>query len=206
MVVTNNYFTPNAIELAKANNVELWDRKTLIEKAILSVNPDFNISFTQNTQDYKNNALYNISVADELLPEAINLVIEEEQASISLLQRKLSIEYTRAARLIDEMEERGIVGGYEGSKPRKVLINKDELLTNSNKNYKNLELQTNSKTKLSLKHKTFRLFISLLIMVTTWFIAALTIENALAGSLTFIALIFVSFLLGNWITQKLFIK
>lgn len=64
---------------------------------------------------------------DELLPDAINLVIEEEQASISLLQRKLRIGYARAARLIDEMEERGIVGGYEGSKPRKVLIDKENL-------------------------------------------------------------------------------
>ncbi|MCR2042716.1 DNA translocase FtsK 4TM domain-containing protein [Anaerosalibacter massiliensis] len=62
---------------------------------------------------------------DELLPEAINLVIEEDQASISLLQRKLRIGYARAARLIDEMEERGIVGGHEGSKPRKVLIDKE---------------------------------------------------------------------------------
>lgn len=64
---------------------------------------------------------------DKLLPEAISLVVEEGQASISLLQRKLKIGYARAARLIDEMEERGIVGGYEGSKPRKVLITPEEL-------------------------------------------------------------------------------
>lgn len=64
---------------------------------------------------------------DELLPEAISLVVEEGQASISLLQRRLKIGYARAARIIDEMEERGIVGGYEGSKPRKVLITPEEL-------------------------------------------------------------------------------
>lgn len=64
---------------------------------------------------------------DELLPEAISLVVDEGQASISLLQRRLKIGYARAARIVDEMEERGIVGGYEGSKPRKVLITPEEL-------------------------------------------------------------------------------
>jgi S-DNA-T family DNA segregation ATPase FtsK/SpoIIIE len=64
---------------------------------------------------------------DDLLPEAIKLVVAEGVASISLLQRKLKIGYARAARLIDDMEERGVVGGYEGSKPRKVLITETEL-------------------------------------------------------------------------------
>lgn len=67
------------------------------------------------------------SNGDELLPKAINLVVDEGQASISLLQRRLRIGYARAARLIDEMEAKGIVGGFEGSKPRKVLINKEDL-------------------------------------------------------------------------------
>lgn len=67
--------------------------------------------------------------SDELLPEAIDLVIDEGQASISLLQRKLRIGYARAARIIDEMEEKGIVGGFEGSKPRKVLVTKDDIDT-----------------------------------------------------------------------------
>lgn len=63
---------------------------------------------------------------DELLPEAIRIVVETGQASVSLLQRRLRIGYNRAARLIDGLEERGIVGGYEGSKPRQVLISKEE--------------------------------------------------------------------------------
>ncbi|NLY77011.1 MAG: DNA translocase FtsK [Tissierellia bacterium] len=67
------------------------------------------------------------SDVDELLTEAISLVVDEGQASISLLQRRLKIGYARAARIIDQMEERGIVGGYEGSKPRKVLVSKEEL-------------------------------------------------------------------------------
>lgn len=64
---------------------------------------------------------------DELYSQAVELILDEDQASISLLQRKLKIGYARAARIVDEMEERGIVGGHEGSKPRKILVSKDEL-------------------------------------------------------------------------------
>jgi len=64
-------------------------------------------------------------VEDELFDEAVNLIIESNQASVSLLQRRLRIGYTRAARLIDEMEAKGIVGPYEGSKPRRVLVGRD---------------------------------------------------------------------------------
>jgi S-DNA-T family DNA segregation ATPase FtsK/SpoIIIE len=59
---------------------------------------------------------------DSLLPEAAKLFIESGQASISLLQRRLRIGYTRAARIIDQMEEQGIVGGYEGSKARTIRM------------------------------------------------------------------------------------
>ena len=65
--------------------------------------------------------------SDELLADAISLIVEEGQASISFLQRKLKIGYARAARIVDQMEERNIVGGFEGSKPRKVLITKENL-------------------------------------------------------------------------------
>ena len=66
--------------------------------------------------------------ADSMLDEAIRAVVEAGQASTSLLQRKLKLGYARAARIIDQMEERGIVGPYEGSKPRKVLISKEQLM------------------------------------------------------------------------------
>ena len=63
---------------------------------------------------------------DELFNEAVALVVENGQASISLLQRRLHIGYTRAARLIDQMEDRGYVGGYEGTKPREILITREQ--------------------------------------------------------------------------------
>ncbi|NLJ88973.1 MAG: DNA translocase FtsK [Epulopiscium sp.] len=63
---------------------------------------------------------------DEYLEKAIEIVVEKEKASISMLQRYLRIGFNRAARLMEEMEQRGIVGPEEGSKPRKVLINIEE--------------------------------------------------------------------------------
>lgn len=63
---------------------------------------------------------------DELLPRAIELVLEAGQASVSLIQRKFKVGYARAARIIDQMETRGIIGGYEGSKPRQILITKQQ--------------------------------------------------------------------------------
>ncbi len=62
---------------------------------------------------------------DEMLPSAIECVIDMGQASTSLLQRKLKLGYARAARIMDMMEEKGIIGPYEGSKPRSVLISKE---------------------------------------------------------------------------------
>lgn len=59
---------------------------------------------------------------DELLPEAARMIVESGQASISMLQRRLRIGYTRAGRLIDDMERLSIVGGHEGSKARKILV------------------------------------------------------------------------------------
>ncbi len=88
---------------------------------------ELNYNNEEIIQKIENNANTSIDEGDELLSQAIELVVNEGQASISFLQRKLRIGYTRAARLIDDMEERGIVGGYEGSKPRKVLISKQDM-------------------------------------------------------------------------------
>lgn len=65
-------------------------------------------------------------VTDDLYDEAVDLIIGMQTASVSMLQRRFRIGYTRAARLIDAMEERGVVGPYEGSKPREVLLSKEQ--------------------------------------------------------------------------------
>ena len=64
--------------------------------------------------------------ADELFPAAVDVVLELGQASVSMLQRRLKLGYSRAARLVDQMEEKGIVGPFEGSKPRALLITKEQ--------------------------------------------------------------------------------
>ncbi|MGB3242205.1 MAG: DNA translocase FtsK, partial [Candidatus Omnitrophota bacterium] len=59
---------------------------------------------------------------DELYRQAVEMVIQTRQASVSMIQRRLRVGYTRAARMIDIMEEEGIVGPYNGAKPREILI------------------------------------------------------------------------------------
>ncbi len=65
---------------------------------------------------------------DELLPKAIDIVMELGQASTSMIQRKLSVGYARAGRIMDQMEARGIVGPSEGSKPRSILLTREQYL------------------------------------------------------------------------------
>jgi S-DNA-T family DNA segregation ATPase FtsK/SpoIIIE len=64
---------------------------------------------------------------DPLLEKAIEIVVQTQTASVSLIQRRLRVGYTRAGRLIDMLERRGIISGYEGSKPRRVLVDESEL-------------------------------------------------------------------------------
>ena len=63
---------------------------------------------------------------DEMLPAAVDIILETGQASVSMLQRRLKLGYARAARIVDEMEEKGIVGPFQGSKPRAILITKEQ--------------------------------------------------------------------------------
>jgi DNA segregation ATPase FtsK/SpoIIIE, S-DNA-T family len=65
--------------------------------------------------------------SDDLLDQAAHLVVESGTASVSMIQRRLRVGYTRAGRLIDMLERRGIISGYEGSKPRQVLVSLADL-------------------------------------------------------------------------------
>ncbi len=67
-----------------------------------------------------------VSDGDEMLPAAVEVILETGQASVSMLQRRLKLGYARAARIVDEMEEKGIVGPFMGSKPRNILITKEQ--------------------------------------------------------------------------------
>ena len=71
---------------------------------------------------------------DEMLPAAVDVILETGQASVSMLQRRLKLGYARAARIVDEMEEKGIVGPFQGSKPRAILITKEQWEAQKNGN------------------------------------------------------------------------
>ncbi|HBG75458.1 MAG TPA: cell division protein FtsK, partial [Clostridiales bacterium] len=86
--------------------------------------PDYNMEVMEETAAEEDNK--HDDYEDELLPDAIEVVIDAGQASISMIQRRLRVGYARAARLIDEMEKRGLISGFDGSKPRNVLISKEE--------------------------------------------------------------------------------
>ncbi|MBM7868996.1 S-DNA-T family DNA segregation ATPase FtsK/SpoIIIE [Clostridium pascui] len=96
------------------------------------------VEFIKNAQEeveYENSIIEEINTVtkvneddkDELLDEAMRIVIETSQASTSLLQRRLRIGYNRAARIIEQLEERGIISGRDGSKPRQILVDKDNM-------------------------------------------------------------------------------
>lgn len=97
------------------------------------------VDFVKNNNEIKNNVESKIEKAiedkkikvddekDPLFKEAVELVLNDEQASISYIQRKLKVGYSRAGRIVDQMEEMGIIGPHEGSKPRKLLKTKEEI-------------------------------------------------------------------------------
>lgn len=126
VVMTNRYFTSGAKQAAEATGVLLWDRDWIQGALALrnSITPHQVPSAPCNTerceQDYTN-------LSDEdILPAAVGVILETGQASVSTLQRRMHLGYAKAARVIDLMEERGIVGPFRGSKPRAILITKTQ--------------------------------------------------------------------------------
>jgi len=98
-----------------------------VEKVVSFIKEQIKVEYSEEVMEAAKPAETSNNDRDILLPKAIEIVVERQQASASLLQRKLKIGYARAARIIDQLEERSIIGGYEGSKPRKVLISKKDL-------------------------------------------------------------------------------
>ncbi|WP_288959449.1 restriction endonuclease [uncultured Aminobacterium sp.] len=124
LVVTTSDFTSSAIELARVNDVELWDRSYLIDMIVQSIG---DAAETPEVTSRPQPPSHKYKEFDSLLYEAASLVAETGYASTALLQRKFRISYARAVRVIDQLEHLGIVGKFEGLKPRDVLITKSEL-------------------------------------------------------------------------------
>ena len=104
----------------KANYISDYDQQVMdeIEKKALQSDNKPKASDSEPTDDELG--------GDEMLPAAVEVILETKQASVSMLQRRLKLGYSRAARIVDEMEERGIVGPFAGSKPREILITKEQ--------------------------------------------------------------------------------
>ena len=104
----------------KANYVTNYDQQVMeeIEKKAMQTGNKTTASDPEPTGDELS--------GDEMLPAAVDVILETGQASVSMLQRRLKLGYARAARIVDEMEEKGIVGPFVGSKPRAILITKEQ--------------------------------------------------------------------------------
>jgi len=98
-----------------------------IERVVSFIKSQVEANYNEEVMDAAQRQDDDNEDCDVLLPDAINLVLDYGQASASLLQRKFKIGYARAARIIDQMEARGIISGFEGSKPRRVLVSREDL-------------------------------------------------------------------------------
>lgn len=116
---------PKPIRLQGANITD-----TEVEKVVEFVksfgSPEYDDDILEEINNSDSPVESNNGDNDELLPKAIELVVDAGQASVSLIQRKFKVGYARAARIVDQMEARGIVGGFEGSKPRQILISRQQ--------------------------------------------------------------------------------
>jgi S-DNA-T family DNA segregation ATPase FtsK/SpoIIIE len=108
-----------AIELSSAEIKKIYAQYGEPETCV-DVIREIEISASQKAEDIDE------CLNDEILPKAIQIVIEAQSASTTLIQRRLKIGYSRAARIIDVLEQCGIIGPYEGAKPRKVLISRQQ--------------------------------------------------------------------------------
>ena len=90
------------------------------------VEPDMSSTEAASDEKPESNINEDGEEQDERFEDGVEAILEVGQASVSMLQRRLKLGYARAARIVDELEEKGIVGPFEGSKPRKVLITKQQ--------------------------------------------------------------------------------
>jgi S-DNA-T family DNA segregation ATPase FtsK/SpoIIIE len=118
------FVEPGASRPVRAQCSLISDKE--IEKITGFIKAERQPDYVKEIQDIEKKQSYRKFDKDEVYEEAVRMVLESKQASVSVLQRRLGLGYTRAARLIDMMEDEGIVGPYQGSKPRDLLISLEE--------------------------------------------------------------------------------
>ncbi len=118
---------PHRIQGAFISEKEIEDIVSYIKQnSNATYSEDIIESIEKSNDKTKGSSDEDESDADPILTDAIDLVVDMGQASASMLQRRFKIGYSRAGRIIDQMEQRGLISGYEGSKPRQVLVSKAE--------------------------------------------------------------------------------
>lgn len=115
---------PGESKLIRAQGSLVYDRE--IEKVVEFIRAQAEPVYDEGILKEESKSLLLKGSKDELYDDAVRVVVETGQASVSILQRRLRLGYTRAARIIDMMEQEGLVGPYEGSKPRQILIDREE--------------------------------------------------------------------------------
>lgn len=124
----SNYRKPKRIQGAYISDQEVENIVTYIKN---HSDAEYNEDVINDIKDQKKETSA-LNSQDEFLSDAIDLVISERQASVSLIQRRLQVGYARAGRIIDQMEELGVIEGHQGSKPRSVLVNHNVLKEDEN--------------------------------------------------------------------------
>lgn len=121
VVITNRLFTSGAIALATETGTLLWDRGWITNYLYQKHSGIPGETITMQNPDKPKDGS-----DDELFDAAVEIILETGIASVSVLQRRLRLGYARASRLVDMMEERGIVGSFRGSRPRLILITQEQ--------------------------------------------------------------------------------
>jgi len=128
------FLPPGSSKLIRAQGPLVTDEE--IERVIDFINkqrePLYNEEILKQQEEATRSSSYRLNKEDKMFKDAVRVILETGHASVSILQRRLGLGYTRAARLIDAMEEQGIVGGYRGSKPREILVDREEYLKKMN--------------------------------------------------------------------------
>lgn len=120
------FMRPGEEKLIRAQGALVKDSE--IERIVNFIKSQAEPEYNEEVLKGQHKASSGVEDKDELYDEAVRIIMETNQASVSILQRRLRLGYTRAARIIDVMEQEGLVGPFEGSKPRKILVDREAWL------------------------------------------------------------------------------
>jgi S-DNA-T family DNA segregation ATPase FtsK/SpoIIIE len=120
------FLKPGEAKLNRIQGTLVFDKE--IEKVVSFIKEQGEPVYDEEILKEQHKSQLNSGERDELYDEAAKVIMESNQASVSILQRRMRLGYTRAARIIDTMEQEGLVGPFEGSKPRKILVDREEWL------------------------------------------------------------------------------